>query len=311
MPRHTLAPRRRSIRVRSVADLVGNTPLVRIRNITRHLPPEVKIYAKLEYFNPGGSVKDRAALQMLRDAHAQGKLADGKELIDSTSGNTGVAYSMLGAALGEKVNLVMPSNVSQARKDISEAFGTNIIYSDPLESSDGAIRMAKSLVKQDQETGENKYFYPDQYANPGNPRGHFRTTAPEIWKATRGEVTHFIAGLGTSGTIMGTGRRLKLYNPDIQIIGVEPDDSFHGLEGLKHMPSSIVPPIYNAEELDDLLRIDTDAGWDMTEQLAREEGMLVGYSAGAALSAALQVAEKLTRGTIVTLFPDHADRYAR
>ncbi len=308
--RHTLASRRRSRRVSSVAELVGNTPLVRIRNIARDLPEGVQILAKLEYFNPGGSVKDRAALRMMRTAINDKRLTRQKTLIDSTSGNTGVAYSMLGAALGYDIHLVMPENVSQARKDISEGFGTHIIYSDPLESSDGAIRQAKDIVTQDKESGKQQYFYPDQYANPGNPGAHYRSTAPEIWEATRGTLTHFIAGLGTSGTIMGTGRRLKIYNPDIQIVGVEPDDSFHGLEGLKHMPSSIVPAIYNADELDELRRIDTDEGWDMTERLAREEGLLVGYSAGAAMVAALQIGRTLTRGTLVTIFPDHADRYA-
>lgn len=308
---HVLVARRKSQRVGSVVELVGNTPLVRIQRITSHLPASVEVYAKLEHFNPGGSVKDRAARQMMLDALGDGRLTPEKTLIDSTSGNTGVAYSILGAALGQEIALVMPSNVSQARKDLAEAFGTRVIFSDPLESSDGAIRQAKKLVEEDAASGQPRYFYPDQYANASNPGAHEATTAQEIWAATQGRVTHFVAGMGTSGTVMGTGRGLKAKSPSVQIVGVEPDDSFHGLEGLKHMPSSIVPPIYHEQELDRLIRINTDAGWDMTERLAREEGILGGYSCGAAMAAALQVAEGLERGVIVAIFPDHADRYAR
>ena len=307
--KHVLGERRRCRRVRSVADLVGNTPLVRIRNITRGLPSGVTVYGKLEYFNPGGSVMDRSADQIMRDAIRSGELGHDRVLIDSTSGNTGVAYSMLGAAMGFDVHLVMPSSVSLPRKRIALAFGAKLIDSDPLERSDGAIRMAKKIVELDRSSESPRYFYPDQHANPSNPKAHFRTTAPEIWKATRGQVTHFVAGLGTTGTIMGTGRRLKILNPDIKVVGVQPDDALHGLEGLKHMDSSIVPPIYAADELDELVSVDTDAGREMTERLATEEGLLVGHSAGAAMVAALQVAGSLETGVLVALFPDHADRY--
>lgn len=307
--KHVLAHRRSSRRVRSIVDLIGNTPLVRVRAIERGLPDGVELFAKLEYFNPGGSVKDRAAWQMIRDAIADGRLTRDKILIDSTSGNTGVAYAMIGAALGYRIHLVMPSNVSQARKDIAEAFGTHIIYSDPLEQSDGAIRLVRQIVEEDQKSSNPRYFYPDQYSNTSNPRAHYLTTGPELWEATAGRITHFVAGLGTTGTIMGTGRRLRIYNPDIKIIGVEPDDAFHGLEGLKHMASSIVPPIYRPEELDALVRVTTEAGWSMTERLAREEGLFVGQSSGAALAAALDLARTLERGVVVALLPDHADRY--
>ena len=307
--KHVLAHRRTSRRVRSVVDLIGNTPLVRLRAIGRELPEGVEVYVKLEYFNPGGSVKDRAAWQMIRDAIHDGRLTRDKILIDSTSGNTGVAYSMICAALGYRVHLVMPSNVSQARKDIAEAYGTHIIYSDPLEQSDGAIRLVRQIVEEDEASGTHQYFYPNQYANPSNPKAHYLTTGPEIWEATEGRVTHFVAGLGTTGTIMGTGRRLKVYNPAIQIIGVEPDDAFHGLEGLKHMPSSIVPAIYKPDELDALMGITTDEGWDMTERLAHEEGIFVGHSGGAALAAAMKLAQEARRGVFVALLPDHADRY--
>jgi cysteine synthase B len=288
-----------------VADLVGNTPLVRLWSVTRDLSPAVEIYAKLEYFNPGGSVKDRSALQMMRNALAEGDLGDGEVLLDSTSGNTGVAYSMLGAALGVPIHLVMPQNVSSPRKAISRAFGTKISFSDPLESSDGAIVKAQEM----KETAEEQFFYADQYGNLGNPTAHYQTTGPEIWEATRGRVTHFVSGVGTTGTIMGTGRRLKLYNAAVQIVAVEPDDAFHGLEGLKHLPSSLVPAIYEKDDIDALERVETEEGWDMTERLAREEGLLVGYSAGAAMVAALRVGAPLEQGVIVAIFPDHADRY--
>jgi len=290
----------------SVVELVGNTPLVRLRGVTAGLSDRVEVYAKLEYFNPGGSVKDRAARQILLDALERGDLADGRTLIDSTSGNTGVAYAMLGAALGVPVTLVMPSNVSQARKDIIEAYGADIIYSDPLESSDGAIRLAKRIVAEDT---EGRYYYPDQYANPSNPGAHERTTAPEIWRDTAGRVTHFVAGLGTSGTIVGTSRGLKRFDPSIQVVAVEPDAGFHGLEGLKHMASSIVPPIYDRSAHDRLLPITTEDGWDAAETVARLDGLAVGWSSGASLAGALQVARELDEGVVVCIFCDHADRY--
>jgi cysteine synthase B len=290
----------------SLLDLVGNTPLVRIRRVTEDLSDDVEIYAKLEYFNPGGSVKDRAARQILLDAIERGDLGTGRTLIDSTSGNTGVAYSMLGAALGIPVTLVMPENVSQARKDIIRAYGAEILFSDPLEGSDGAIVLAKKTVQEDT-TG--KYYYPDQYANPSNPLAHERTTAPEIIRDTEGRVTHFVAGLGTTGTVMGTGRGLRAWNPAVRIHAVEPDAPFHGLEGLKHLGSSLVPAIYSDEGHDGKLPVSTDDGWDMAERLAAEEGIAVGYSSGANMVGALRLARTLDRGVIVVIFCDHADRY--
>jgi S-sulfo-L-cysteine synthase (O-acetyl-L-serine-dependent) len=294
--------------VRSLAELVGRTPLVRIRRIGAHLRG-IEIYAKLEFFNPGGSVKDRAALQIISDAEAEGRLDRSRTLIDSTSGNTGVAYAWIGAALGLKVALVMPSNVSAARKQITRALGAQIIYSDPMEGSDGAIRHVRQLVAQ----APDRYFYSDQYANPSNPRAHYLTTAPEIWEQTGGKVTHFVCGIGTSGSVMGTGRRLKELRPDVQVIAVEPLEPMHGLEGLKHMGSSIVPPIFDEAQLDEKLPVPTDAGWDMAERLLAEEGLSLGHSSGAALAGALIVAERLhaqgREGVVVTLFPDRADRY--
>jgi S-sulfo-L-cysteine synthase (O-acetyl-L-serine-dependent) len=281
---------------------------VRIRNVGRHLAG-VRLYAKLELFNPGGSVKDRAALQMIRDAQADGRLKPGGTLIDSTSGNTGVAYAMLGAALGLRVSLVMPSNVTPARKHVARAYGAELIESDPMEGSDGAIRLVRALVAKE----PGRYFYPDQYSNPSNPLAHYLGTGKEIWEQTRGEVTHFVCGIGTSGTVMGTRRRLKELRPEIQVIAVEPEEPMHGLEGLKHMATSIVPAIYDASKLDAKLSISTDAGWDAAERLCREEGLPVGHSSGAAMAGALQVAESMAargeRGVVVTLFPDRADRY--
>jgi cysteine synthase B len=289
-----------------VVDLVGNTPMVRLRSVTRDLPDAVEIWAKLEYFNPGGSVKDRAARQILLDALRRGDLGGGRRLIDSTSGNTGVAYAMLGASLAVPVTLVMPSNVSQARKDIINAYGAEIIYSDPLEGSDGAIRLAKQLVADD---SAGRYYYPDQYSNPSNPLAHELTTAPEILRDTGGRVTHFVAGLGTTGTVMGTGRGLRAAKPEVKIVAVQPDAAFHGLEGLKHLASSLVPPIYTEAGHDRTVFVGTDEGWDMAERVAAEEGMAVGWSSGAALAGAIRVAGELNSGVIVTIFCDHADRY--
>jgi cysteine synthase B len=289
----------------SVLALVGNTPLVRIRELTRDLPPAVRIYAKLEGFNPGGSVKDRPALNMIRRGLERGDLRPGKTIIDSTSGNTGIALAMIGAALGYPVELVMPENVSIERKKIIRAYGAKIIFSSGLEGSDGAIRLCRDILKQDPE----KYFKPDQYFNEANPEAHFLTTGPEIWEQTGGSVTHFVTGLSTGGTIMGTGRALKARNPAVQVIGVEPDDSFHGLEGLKHMASSIVPGIYKEEELDEKLPIGTEEAYDMVHRLGTVEGMVVGQSSGANLVGALQVARRLERGTIVTIFCDFGLRY--
>jgi cysteine synthase B len=290
----------------SLVEAVGNTPLVRLRSLE---PGGVEIHAKLEWFNPGGSVKDRAAAQIFREAAARGELRPGRTLLDSTSGNTGIAYAWIGAALRVPVALVMPENVSEARQRIARAFGARLIFSDPMEQSDGAIRMARKLAAEEPE----RWLYADQYSNEANPRAHELGTAREIWEQTQGRVTHVVLGIGTGGTVMGTGRGLKARNPRIQTIAVEPAEALHGLEGLKHMPSSIVPRIYKEAELDRKLSIPTDEGWDMAERLVRDEAMLAGHSAGAAAVGALRVARELAergeRGVVVTLFPDRADRY--
>jgi cysteine synthase B len=293
----------------TLAQAVGNTPLVRLASLEREAPG-VEIWAKLDWLNPGGSVKDRAGLFIVRNALERGLVGPGKDrtLIDSTSGNTGIAYAWLGAALGVRVALVMPENVSEARKRLTRAYGAEQIFSDPMEQSDGAIRLCRKLVAEAPE----RWYYADQYSNPMNPAAHESTTAEEIWRDTGGRVTHFVAGIGTGGTIMGTGRGLRRRGP-VQVIAVEPEEALHGLEGLKHMPSSIVPPIYREAELDRKLSVSTDAGWDMAERLVAEEGLLAGHSAGAAAVGALRVARELSAGgrpgVVVTLFPDRADRY--
>ena len=263
----------RARRVGSIVEAVGNTPLVRLRHIGREAPG-VEIYLKLEYANPGGSVKDRPALQMMQDAIADGRLTRDKILIDATSGNTGVAYSIFGAALGYRVALVIPSNVSQARKNITRAFGTELIFSDPMEGSDGAIRMCRRLVEESPE----KYFYPDQYSNPSNWRAHYLGTGREILEQVGDRITHFVTGLGTTGTMMGTTKRLHEHTPRVTCIAVEPAEALHGLEGLKHMETSIVPPIYDAGVPDERMTCSTEDGWDMADRLAREEGLHVGHS---------------------------------
>jgi cysteine synthase B len=298
----------RSRRIESVIDAVGNTPLVRLHRVTS-LAPDIPVYAKLEFANPGGSVKDRPALRMIQDALADGRLTRDKILIDSTSGNTGVAYSLYGAALGIKVRLVMPKNVSKARKDIARSFGTEIVYSDPLEGSDGAIRVVREIVAKDPDA----YFYPDQYANPGNPGSHYDGTGPEILEAVGDTITHFVAGLGTTGTMMGTARRLKEHTRPIQCIAVEPSEALHGLEGLKHLASSLVPPIYDPKVPDLIVPVATEDGWDMADRLTREEGLHVGHSSGANVFAAVKTAERLQAegkpGCVVVIVCDRGDRY--
>jgi len=292
-----------------ILDLIGNTPMAQIRNIARHLPANIRIHAKLERFNPGGSVKDRPALWMIREGIEQGKLNKNNIILDSTSGNTGIALAMIGAALGYRVRLVMPGNVSDERKRICRAFGADLVFSDPLEGSDGAILKARSIYESDPEM----YFKPDQYNNPSNPRAHEESTGPEIWRDSDGKVTHFIASLGTSGTLVGTGRYLKRINPDIQIIAAEPDSPFHGIEGLKHIESSIVPGVYDPSVYDRKIGISTDAAYDLTQRLASEEGILSGLSCGCALATALLVAEELAEkglaGEIVAIFPDGGEKY--
>ena len=292
-------------KVESVLDLIGNTPLLEIRKITAGVSSGVRIFAKLEGFNPGGSVKDRPALRMIQEGLRTGKLHPGKTILDSTSGNTGIALAMIGKILGYPVELVMPSNVSLERKQIIHAYGARVVYSDPLEGSDGAIRLCRTILENNPDT----YFKPDQYFNPMNPQAHYETTGPEIYRQTHQSITHFVAGIGTGGTVMGTGRYLKEMNSAIQVVAVEPDDALHGLEGLKHMASSIVPGIYHEEQLDKKIPLSTDDAYSMVYRLSQDEGILVGQSSGAAMFAALTIARKLRTGTIVTVFPDFGDKY--
>lgn len=288
---------------------IGNTPLLSFRRVTDHLPEDVKIFAKAEWLNPGGSVKDRAAYNIIRTAERDGRLTPEKTILDSTSGNTGIAYAMIGAAKGYKVKLFLPENASPERIAILRAYGVDIVFTDPLEGSDGAIRGVRELAANEPDT----YFYADQYNNPANWQAHYYSTGIEIWNQTQGDVTHFVAGLGTSGTLMGTGRRLKEYNPEIEVIGFQPDSPFHGLEGLKHMPTAIKPGIYDEAFADRDMAIRTEDTYVMARRLAREEGYLVGISASAAMVASLKVAEELAdagkSGVIVTLFPDNAYKY--
>jgi cysteine synthase B len=294
-------------RAESLLELVGNTPLVRLGAIEADCPG-VELWAKCEFANPGGSVKDRAALRIVRDALARGDLRDGVRLIDSTSGNTGIAYSMVGAALGVPITLVMPENVSVPRKQITRAYGTELVFSDPMEGSDGAIVLARRLV--DEHPG--RYYYPNQYANDSNWLAHYDGTAPEIWAQTQGRVTHFVAGVGTSGTIMGTSRRLHELG-DVRCIALQPDDAMHGLEGLKHIPSSLVPPIYDERAFDETMWMPTEEGWDMSERLGHVEGLFVGHSAGANVAGALRIGKQLAAqgrtGVVVTVLCDRGDRY--
>lgn len=288
----------------SVLQRIGNTPLIKLNKIGHGLDG-VSIYAKAEWFNPGGSVKDRPALRIIEDGEKSGRLKKGKVIIDSTSGNTGIAYAMIGAVKGYQVTLVMPSNISEERKAIVSSYGADIIYTDPLAGSDGAIIEVRRIVKED----PDRYFFADQYNNPSNSQAHYDTTGVEIWEQTDGEVTHFVAGLGTTGTLMGTGRRLKEFNPDIEIVAVEPSTPVHGLEGLKHIDTAIMPGIYDPSFPDRKLSIDTEDAYRMVSELGRKEGLLVGYSAGAAMKAALDVARGLKRGVVVVVFPDSGKNY--
>ncbi len=288
----------------SVLELVGNTPLVKINKLAKHLQ-KVEIYAKMEGYNPGGSVKDRPALQMVEDAEESGELTREKIILDSTSGNTGIAYAWIGALKGYKVELVMPMNVSEERKRIIRAFGAKITFSDPLEGSDGAILDSRKLLKEN----PGKYFKPDQYNNPSNPKAHYLSTGKEIFEQTEGRVTHFVATIGTGGTIMGTGKRLKEFNSEIQVIAAEPEYPLHGIEGLKHMASSIVPGIYHEDKLDGKIPTPTEESYETAKRLALDEALFVGQSSGAAMWAALELAETLEEGLIVTIFPDGGDKY--
>jgi cysteine synthase B len=292
----------------SVAERIGSTPLIRLEQAVRGLEG-ITLLAKAEWANPGGSVKDRAAASMVADARARGLLVPGKTLLDATSGNTGIAFAMLGAALGFPVHLAMPTNVSPERKRVLRAFGAKVDWTDPDKGSDGAIRRARELAGNE----PARFCYMDQYSNDANWLAHYRTTAPEIWQQTAGQITHFVAGLGTSGTFMGTTRKLKEMNPAIQAVSFQPDSPFHGLEGLKHMGTSIVPAIYNPHLADRALEIETEAAYEMARRLAREEGLMVGISAAAAVVASVKIAreeaEAGRRAVIVTVLPDGADKY--
>jgi cysteine synthase B len=288
-------------------DLVGNTPLLRLARIAREFP-RLELLGKAEWYNPGGSVKDRAASRIVTEARAAGKLGPGISLLDSTSGNTGIAYAMIGAAENFPVTLCMPGNVSPERKRILHAYGANIIYTDPGEGSDGSIQRARALYAEHPE----KYFYADQYSNPANWQAHYHGTANEIWQQTEGRITHFVSMLGTSGTFVGTTRRLKELNPNIRCISLQPDSPFHGIEGAKHMETAIVPRIYDASLADENLGIATEDAHAMAVRLAREEGLLVGISAGAAVIGGLQIAQSLKKNehaVIVTILPDSGDKY--
>lgn len=287
-----------------VLRLIGNTPLIRLKNIGRDFPG-VELYAKGEYFNPGGSVKDRPAMNMVLTAERDGRLTKDKILLDATSGNTGIAYAMIGAARGFRVQLCLPANANHERKRILKAYGAELILTDPTESSDGAIREAQRRYAENPDL----YFYADQYSNDANWQAHYQTTGPEIWRQTEGRVTHFVSGLGTTGTVMGVGRRLKEYSRDVRIHAFQPDSPFHGLEGLKHLETAIVPPIYDPSVIDRQMEIGTEEAYDMCRRLAREEGLLVGISAAAGCLAATHIAATLKEGVVVTILCDGGDRY--
>ncbi len=288
----------------SILSKIGNTPLIKIEKITSHLK-RVSIYAKAEWFNPGGSVKDRPAFYMIMDGIKKGLLTKDKIIIDATSGNTGIAYAMIGAVLGYKVKLALPQNASLERKRILKAYGAELIFTNPLEGTDGAQKVVKEIVSRDPE----KYFYPDQYNNDANWRAHYETTAVEIINQTSGKLTHFVAGLGTTGTFVGVAKRLKEFNPKIKTIAVQPDSPLHGIEGLKHLPTAIVPGIFKPELVDEMIEVSTEDAYKMVKRLAKEEGLFVGVSSGAVMVACLKVAEKIEEGIIVTVFPDSGAKY--
>jgi len=284
---------------------IGNTPLLRLRRISQDLPPGVEIYIKAEWFNPGGSVKDRPVLRMIEEAERAGLLTPDKIILDSTSGNAGIAYAMIGAVKGYRVKLVMPANASEERKRRIRAYGAEIVFSDPLEGSDGAILLAREIYAQD----PDRYYKPDQYNNPANWRAHYDTTGPEIIAQTEGRITHFVGTLGTTGTVTGVGRRLREFSPEVKVIAVEPDSPLHAIEGLKHIESSIRPGIYDPTVHHQKIGVSTEAAYEMARRLAREEALFVGPSTGAAMAAALQVARELEEAVMVVLAPDGGDRY--
>ena len=287
----------------SLLDLIGNTPLIKLANLVGN--PRVEIYGKAEWANPGGSVKDRPALNMIIEGERTGALTRDKTIIDATSGNTGIAYAMIAAALGYRVKLCLPKNASEERKRILEAYGAELVLTDPLAGSDGAILAVREIVSAD----PDRYFYPDQYNNPANWRAHYETTGVEIFEQTGGRVTHFVAGLGTSGTFVGAGRRLRELKPEVKLISMQPDSPFHGLEGLKHMETAIVPGIYDPALADEDVEIDTEEAHAMVKRLARREGWFVGISSAANVVASMKVAERIDEGVIVTVLADDASKY--
>jgi S-sulfo-L-cysteine synthase (O-acetyl-L-serine-dependent) len=289
--------------VSSVIDLIGHTPLIRLSSFEAGLR-NVELYVKAEWRNPGGSVKDRAAARMIADGERSGALTRDRILLDATSGNTGIAYAMIGAARGYRVRLCVPGNVTPERKRILKAFGAEVVFTDPMEGSDGAIIRAKKMYADD----PDRYFYPDQYNNPGNWRAHYDTTAPEILEQTQGRITHFVAGLGTSGTFMGAGRRFREVKPSIRLTSVQPDSPLHGLEGLKHMATAIVPGIYDPALADEDLGVSTEEAFDYTRRLAKE-GLFVGISSGANLAGALDVARRAQDAVVVVIFCDGGEKY--
>ena len=292
----------------TILDQIGNTPLVRLEKIAADFQG-IEIYGKAEFFNPGGSVKDRPAMNMILDGERSGRLTPERVILDSTSGNTGIAYAMIGASRGYKVKLCLPQNASHERKRMLHAYGAEMVFSDPGEGSDGAIRLCRQIYQSD----PDRYFYPDQYSNPANWKAHFESTAVEIINQTEGRITHFVACMGTSGTFVGTTRRLRRDMPNVKCISAQPSSGFHGLEGLKHMPTAIVPAIYDETLADENLWIETEDAYAMTRQMARQEGILVGISSGANLVAAHQIgrnlAERGEAGVIVTVLCDSADKY--
>jgi cysteine synthase B len=296
----TLAPSRV---LDSILDAIGNTPLLRVP--LAGLPPAVEVWAKCEWFNPGGSVKDRTALSLVRDGERSGALRPGKTIVDSSSGNTAVGLALVGRARGYEVELYMPESVNAERQALCRAYGASLVFTDPLMGSDGALSEVRRRVGED----PDRYFYADQYRNPANPLAHYRTTGPEVWEQTEGRITHFVAGLGTTGTIVGTARYLHERSPRIRVVAVEPDHEMHGLEGLKHLPSAIVPEIYDAAAHDHKVTASTEAAYATCAEVLRDHGLLVGHSSGAALWAAREVGRGLSSAVIVALLPDGGERY--
>jgi S-sulfo-L-cysteine synthase (O-acetyl-L-serine-dependent) len=289
--------------LRSILEAIGNTPLLRVR--LSGVPEGVEVWGKCEWLNPGGSVKDRTALSLVTEGEKSGALRPGQTIIDSSSGNTAVGLALVGKAKGYPVELVMPESVNEERRRLCTAYGATIVFTDAFSGSDGALTRVREKVAAEPE----RYFYADQYRNPANPLAHYRTTGPEVWEQTEGRVTHFVAGLGTTGTVMGTGRYLHERNPRIRVVAVEPDEPLHGLEGLKHLPSAIVPEVYDPGVEDEKVRVATERGYELCREILETDGLFLGHSAGAALWAAREIARSLTAGVVVTLFPDGGERY--